>query len=145
MQQTVSFSGAASKTSRGISKDTTFEANDHFPKNKLGKNSVNWGNKTINISTIISGRRKMAVSFATLSTGTFATLLKTNKTVPNGGVNVPIIRLRIIITPKCTGSIPSFWMSGMKTGTKILIAATVSRKQPTMSNKMLMEKRIRYF
>ena len=36
--------------------------------------------------------------------------------MPTGGVKRPIIRFRVITTPKCTGSMPRFMMRGMKIG-----------------------------
>ena len=52
-----------------------------------------------------------------------------------GGVIRPIMRFRIITSPKCTGSMPSLAMIGMNTGTRIVIAAIVSMKQPTNRRK----------
>ena len=62
-------------------------------------------------------------------------------TIPTGGVSRPIIRFRIITRPKCTGSMPSLAMMGMKTGTRIVIAAIVSMKQPTNSRNTLASSR----
>ena len=61
--------------------------------------------------------------------------------MPTGGVSRPIIRFSTMIRPKCTGSMPSLAMIGMNTGTRIVIAAIVSMKQPTNSRKMLASSR----
>ncbi len=43
------------------------------------------------------------------------------------------MRLSVIMTPKCTGSMPTFTITGIRTGTRMLIDAIGSRKQPTTS------------
>src|SRR6266511_4159699 len=63
------------------------------------------------------------------------------RTMPTGGVSRPIIRFSTMIRPKCTGSMPSLAMIGMNTGTRIVIAAIVSMKQPTKSRKILASSR----
>ncbi|MCY1371319.1 hypothetical protein D9M69_584560 [compost metagenome] len=57
----------------------------------------------------------------------------TNSTMPIGGCSTPIMRLSTITTPKCTGSMPSWFEIGSRIGTRIVMAAVVSRKQPTNS------------
>ena len=66
----------------------------------------------------------------------------TNSTMPSGGCNNPIIRLSVIITPKCTGSIPTLRITGISTGTKMLIEAIGSRKQPINNSKTLVRSRM---
>ena len=55
----------------------------------------------------------------------------TNSTAPTGGVNDPIIRLRIMMTPSCTGSIPYWAMIGIRIGTSTRITGGASRKMPS--------------
>src|SRR5437867_1722469 len=74
---------------------------------------------------------KMAM--VVFSTERLATRASTNSTMPIGGCNKPIIRFSTMISPKCTGSIPSCCTTGMSTGTRMVIAATGSRKHPTNS------------
>ena len=112
-----------------------------MPKIKFGKKRVIWGNTATMKRTIKIGGKNLKVALVTLSIGTLATLLKTNRTVPKGGVMTPITRLRIIIIPKWTGSIPICLIKGRKTGTRMFIAATVSMKQPTKSNTIFIKKR----
>ena len=69
------------------------------------------------------------------------TFCSTNSTMPTGGVSRPIIRLSTRISPKWIGSMPSLAMIGMKTGTRMVIAAIVSMKQPTNSRKTLASSR----
>ena len=63
--------------------------------------------------------------------GMFATPQPTNKTVPTGGVQIPIHKLKIIINPKCKGSIPIIVIIGKNIGVKIRIAGVISIKIPT--------------
>ena len=67
------------------------------------------------------------------STESLATRASTNSTMPMGGCNRPIMRLSTITRPKCTRSIPSFWQIGTRMGTRIVMAAVGSKKQPTNS------------
>jgi hypothetical protein len=67
------------------------------------------------------------------STLSLATRASTNSTMPIGGCSRPIIRLSTITRPKCTGSTPSCRAIGSRIGTRIVIAAVGSRKQPTNS------------
>ena len=52
----------------------------------------------------------------------FATPQPTNKTVPTGGVQIPIHKLTININPKCKGSIPIAVTIGKNIGVKMRIA-----------------------
>ena len=63
----------------------------------------------------------------------FATPQPTNKIVPTGGVQRPIHKLKIIIKPKCKGSIPIIVIIGKNIGVKIRIAGVISIKVPTRS------------
>jgi anaerobic selenocysteine-containing dehydrogenase len=65
----------------------------------LGSHKTNGGKSVIRIRTAIKGMRNGAVVRVTTSKGRFATRATTNKTIPTGGVKVPIIRLRTITTP----------------------------------------------
>ena len=62
--------------------------------------------------------------------------------MPSGGCSSPIIRLSVIITPKCTGSMPTLVMIGISTGTRMEIDAIGSRKQPITSSSTLISSRI---
>ena len=56
-----------------------------------------------------------------------------NSTNPTGGVSKPIMRFNTMTRPKCMGSMPSCCATGTKMGTKIVMAATGSKKQPIKS------------
>ena len=60
----------------------------------------------------MSGTRKGAVARVTSSNGSLATRAITNRTIPMGGVNVPMIKFRTITSPKCTGSTPTALTTG---------------------------------
>ena len=64
--------------------------------------------------------------------------------MPTGGVSRPIIRFSTMTSPKWTGSMPSLAMIGMNTGTRIVIAAIVSMKQPTNSRNTFASSRNTY-
>ena len=66
----------------------------------------------------------------------------TNKLTPNGGVMNPIAKLTTMIIPKWIGSIPMFTAIGSKIGVKIMIAANVSIKQPTINSNNVISKMI---
>ncbi len=66
----------------------------------------------------------------------------TNRHTPKGGVRVPMQILMHTIMPKCSGSTPSLRISGNRIGVKITCAAMLSKKQPTISSRMLMRKRM---
>ena len=71
-----------------------------------------------------------------------AVLDSTNNTMPSGGCSSPIIKLSVIMTPKCTGSMPTFMITGIRTGTRILIDAIGSRKQPITSRRILISNKM---
>ena len=73
------------------------------------------------------------MAIVVLSTDSLATRASTNNTMPMGGCNRPIIRLSTITRPKCTRSMPSVWQIGTRIGTRMVMAAVGSRKQPTNS------------
>ena len=62
-----------------------------------------------------------------------ATRASTNSTIPMGGCSRPIIRFSTITRPKWIGSTPSFMAMGSRMGTRMVMAAVGSRKQPTNS------------
>ena len=66
----------------------------------------------------------------------------TNKFTPSGGVIKPIAKLVTMMIPKCTGSTPKAVTTGNKIGAKIMMAHTVSMKQPTSNNNKLMSNKI---
>ncbi len=51
---------------------------------------------------------------------------------------MPIIRLTVVVTPKCTLSMPSAVMVGSAMGTITSSMSSVSRKQPSTRNSRLM-------
>jgi len=60
---------------------------------------------------------------------------------PDGGEASPIDRFTTMMTPKNTGSIPSFLTRGNRTGAKMMIEGTVSITVPTSRSKRLTIKR----
>ena len=68
----------------------------------------------------------------------------TNSTEPTGGVIEPKHMLKISMTPKCTGSIPSEVQIGKKIGVKIKIAGVMSKNIPMTRRMMLISKKITY-
>src|SRR5262249_1204127 len=99
--------------------------------------SVSSGIIVIAINDSTSGINQGRIATVVLSIDNLAILDSTNSTMPSGGCSSPIMRLSVIITPKCTGSMPTFRITGISTGTRMLIEAMGSRKQPTTSNKIL--------
>ena len=77
------------------------------------------GKKVSSNSTANIGIKNGAVPLKTCSIGVRNTELITNNTLPTGGVNNPIIRFKIMMTPKCTGSTPNSSAIGNSTGTVI--------------------------
>ena len=79
--------------------------------------------------------RVRAIFFAMVvrSNDSPATRASTKSTRPMGGCSRPIIRLSTITRPKWIGSTPSWTAMGSRIGTRIVIAAVGSRKQPTNS------------
>ncbi len=79
----------------------------------------------------------------TFSIDVLAIPTPTNKTEPTGGVQRPIQRFKIMMTPKCTGSIPNLVTIGKNIGVKMSTAGVISIKIPTsnrikfMSNKII--------
>ncbi|CUN62179.1 Uncharacterised protein [Hungatella hathewayi] len=80
----------------------------------------------------------------TFSIFVLPTFTPTNRVVPTGGVMVPIHKLKIIMMPKCTVFIPSFWQIGRKIGVKIRQAGVISMNVPIISRRILMINRITY-
>ncbi|MPM88386.1 hypothetical protein SDC9_135489 [bioreactor metagenome] len=50
---------------------------------------------------------------------------------------MPMIRLMHITIPKCSGSMPTAFITGRRTGTKMMIAAVVSITIPTINSNIL--------
>ena len=80
-----------------------------------------------------SGTSHGRIAIVVRSTDSFATRASTNSTMPIGGCNRPIIRFSTITRPKWTRSMPRLWQIGTRIGTRMVIAAVGSRKQPTNS------------
>ena len=71
------------------------------------------------------------------------TRITTNRTTPTGGVTSPIARVTMITMLACKGSMPSARTAGIRRGTKIRIAAPMSRKVPRTSISAAMANRNR--
>ena len=78
----------------------------------------------------------------TCASRTLPTEQPTKRQLPTGGVTMPIQRLKVIITPKCTGSTPSDSAIGRKIGVKMRMAGVMSMKKPTTSKIRLMVSRM---
>src|SRR5690625_811891 len=70
------------------------------------------------------------------------TLAVTNRTTPTGGVTKPNAKLIVIINPKWTGSTPIAVTTGKRTGTRIKIAAVISKNIPIISSNTLIINKI---
>ena len=91
------------------------------------------GMKVNNSSTETRGIKNGAVAITHRSKGVSDTFARTYSTIPTGGVSNPSIKFRIKIIPKWTGSMPICTATGKSTGTKIVMAAIVSMKQPIIN------------
>ena len=72
-------------------------------------------------------------SFTTSSILTLAIPHPINKTLPTGGVQIPIHRFDTNIIPKCTGFNPSFVAIGKNIGVNIKIVGVKSINVPVIS------------
>ena len=78
----------------------------------------------------------------TFSMDVFATPTPTKSTEPTGGVHSPMQRFKIMMMPKCTGSIPNFVTMGKNIGVNMRTAGVMSIKMPTINNiKFMMSNR----
>ena len=68
----------------------------------------------------------------TFPTGRFTIGLSIYTLIPTGGVIMPIIRLKTITMPKCTGFTPAAIKGGRRIGVSIMIAAVDSRNIPAI-------------
>ena len=73
-----------------------------------------------------------------LRSGTLKIDCATKMLTPNGGVNVPMLRLVTTMMPKWIGSTPMASDIGSSSGVSTRIADAVSMKQPTISRNTLM-------
>ncbi len=88
-------------------------------------------------------KKRGIMGFNTREIGILATPQPINKTEPTGGVHKPILRLRTIIIPKCTGSSPICeTTTGRNIGVKMSTAGVMSIKIPTNSRIRLIMRRI---
>ena len=79
----------------------------------------------------------------TLEIVVFAILTPTNSIEPTGGVQIPILRLSIMMIPKWIGSIPKSVTIGRNIGVKMSTAGVISIKVPTnKSTKLINNKMI---
>ena len=76
--------------------------------------------------------------FAVRSMGVLPMAQPTNSAEPTGGVHSPTARLKIMMTPKCTGSTPTAVTTGSKIGVIMVISGAMSIKQPSRSSSALM-------
>lgn len=70
------------------------------------------------------------------------TPLATNKFTPKGGVQKPIAKLTVKITPNKIGSTPILDTTGSKIGVNMIMEAIVSINMPTNNKKILIINRI---
>jgi hypothetical protein len=68
-----------------------------------------------------------------------------NKQHPTGGVASPVIRLTLIKSPACKGSILSVLNNGIKTGVTIMIAGMLSINIPKANSIQLINNNICHF
>ena len=100
------------------------------------------GMSVIAISDNSNGISQGRIAMVVRSIDRLAMRASTNSTIPSGGCRSPIIRLSVITTPKWIGSMPTLRITGISTGTRMLMAAIVSRKQPTTSSRRLIMSRM---
>src|SRR5690606_6360726 len=102
-----------------------------FPPIMSGSHMLTLGKYVMMISARNSGTSQGRIAIVVRSTDSFDTRASTNSTMPSGGCSRPIIRFRVMTRPKWIGSMPSFSTSGNRMGTRMVMAAMVSMKQPT--------------
>lgn len=101
--------------------------------NKIeGRNNDNCGMKVTSINITNMAHKNGVIDFTSSSRDTSATPVATNKLAPKGGVQKPIAKLTVIMTPKWTGSIPIPWTIGSKIGVRMIMEAIVSMNIPTI-------------
>ena len=101
------------------------------------------GTYVINISVAIIRIRKGMIPLITLSNVVSPTRDATKRFTPSGGVMKPIARLTTMMIPKWIGSTPREVTTGNRMGARIIIAHSVSMKQPTIRSNRLISNRIR--
>ena len=101
--------------------------------NNLGRIRLIWGKNVIRSKATIIAMKSGNNGLITLVMVVFATPTPINSMEPTGGVHRPILRFRIIMIPKCIGSIPSSITIGKKIGVKIRTAGVMSMNTPTNS------------
>src|SRR4029077_13750896 len=101
-----------------------------------GNHRVNSGIIVMAINDINKGMSQGRIATVVRSIDNLAILDSTNSTMPSGGCNSPIIRLSVIMTPKCTGSMPTLTMTGIRTDTNMLIDSHGSREHATTHSNM---------
>src|SRR5512134_95076 len=72
-----------------------------------------------------------------VQSGVLKTAWPTKMLMPNGGVNVPMLRFITKITPKCTGTTPIDFATRTSSGVRTRIDDAVSRNMPTASSSRL--------
>jgi hypothetical protein len=103
------------KTKVGINQERHLQRNDlknsmshasYMAPNSFGTNRVIAGTYVTSSNVTIKPAMKINNGFVTASMLTPPTLHPTNKLLPDGGLTIPMQRLKTKIIPKCTGSIP---------------------------------------
>ena len=89
----------------------------------FGKNSDKLGMYVNNISTTNITARHGNNHLIIRSIGALPILDAMNRFTPTGGVQRPMVKLTVIIRPKCNGSTPNAETVGNSTGVNRIIAA----------------------
>lgn len=96
------------------------------------------GTKTMTNSSTMSTSMNGMRCLITASSRTFATCAPTKSTGADGGEMTAIERLKTIMMPKCTGSMPYETAMGRKIGVKMRIAGVGSSGMPMTSSSSIM-------
>ena len=104
---------------------------------RFGKNIEIAGTYVSNNNVPIINTKNGIMPRITTSNVVSPTRDATNRFTPKGGVMKPIAKFVTIMIPKCTGSTPKAVTTGNSMGAKIMMAHTVSIKQPTNNNNKL--------
>ena len=109
---------------------------------RFGKNIEIAGTYVSNNNVPIINTKNGIMPRITTSNVVSPTRDATNRFTPKGGVMKPIAKFVTIMIPKCTGSTPKAVTTGNSMGAKIMMAHTVSIKQPTNNNNKLIKSNI---
>ena len=95
------------------------------------------GKMVINTKVTKIGIKNGNTPFVTVDTDILPTRATTNNAIPIGGVKIPIIMFKVVITPKNTRSIPNCIAIGMSIGKTRNCNAKASMNIPRNNNKAL--------